>query len=157
MESCLTPVASILLPVLLFTTILSASCLAFLLCLFLLHRLYLHLTISLSSSTIYDGSPNGDVGRYEYNYANVSRGVQGWIDETKGRVGLEGVPLVPRQLKGVGSRIRWAQDNVVGGEKGEGKWIIKREDDGDDTDATQTDGTPRPRPKAREVLEVTRF
>jgi hypothetical protein len=138
---------TILLPILLFTATASACVLSFLLALFLLHRLYLHLSISLSSADTHDpNSPTStstspEKHQYRIDYANVSRGVQSWLEETKGRVGLEGVPLLPPQLRnsGNGNRIRWdsnVEKRVHG--MGEGRWVVKTEEDGNDTDRTAT-------------------
>jgi hypothetical protein len=74
-----------LLPVLLFTFISSTFTLAFLLSLFLAHRLYLHLTVAAKSN----------------NEQYLSEGVRTWANETKGRVDLS--PL------GV-NRVRWADN-----------------------------------------------
>jgi hypothetical protein len=143
---------SILLPILLFTATVSACILSFLLSLFLLHRLYLHLSISLSSGDTLD--PNSPTSTstspekhqpYHLDYANVSRGVQSWLEETKGRVGLEGVPLLPPQLRnpGNGNRIRWDANVDEKGSRGigEGRWSVKTEEDGNDTDRTATGKT----------------
>jgi hypothetical protein len=62
-------IASILLPILFFTSLLSLSILTFLLSLFLLHRLYIHLTT-----------------QPDQTYNSLSKGIKGWAEETAGRV-----------------------------------------------------------------------
>ncbi|KAK4689284.1 hypothetical protein P7C73_g828, partial [Tremellales sp. Uapishka_1] len=81
---------SILLPILIFTTFLSLCTLTFLLGLFLLHRLYLHVSASVSNS-----DEQADV-------AALSTGVKTWLEETKSRVNVS-VPGLPK----VGLGIKW--------------------------------------------------
>ncbi|XAO21898.1 hypothetical protein I312_100654 [Cryptococcus bacillisporus CA1280] len=66
---------AILLPILAITTILSALTLSFLLGLFVIHRLYLHLSSATSN---------------EWSIEAVGEGFKGWVEEVGEKVGLNG-------------------------------------------------------------------
>lgn len=66
---------AILLPILAITTILSALTLSFLLGLFVIHRLYLHLSSATSN---------------EWSIETVGEGFKGWVEEVGEKVGLNG-------------------------------------------------------------------
>jgi len=72
----------VLLPILFFTCLVSLSILSFLLSLFLVHRLYLHLATSTKTA---DG--------HQTDYAHLSKGVRAWIGETSGRLPEVGLDL----------------------------------------------------------------
>jgi hypothetical protein len=99
----LTP-ASILLPTLFVTSLISLSILSFLLGLFLLHRLYLN----LQSSTTTDKGRQAD-------YENLSRGVKAWIDETADRVPPVPFDMSSLRLGPIGPvrRARFADDRAA--------------------------------------------
>jgi hypothetical protein len=100
--------ASILVPVLFITFLLSTGCLTFLLSLFLVHRLYLHISAACTvDSPTSDGSSGRQVGggagagedagegnaeqtpaarEYEYTYERIASGISSWMDETKARI-----------------------------------------------------------------------
>ncbi|ADV21673.1 hypothetical protein I305_03364 [Cryptococcus gattii E566] len=74
---------AILLPILAITTILSALTLSFLLGLFVIHRLYLHLSSATSN---------------EWSIEAVGEGFKGWVEEVGEKVGLNGSePIVLKQ------------------------------------------------------------
>jgi hypothetical protein len=73
----LTHVAFLLFPVLLFTGFISVLTLGFLIFLFLLHRLYIHM---LEATSTEDG--------IEPSYEKISHGLSAWVDETGSRVDL---------------------------------------------------------------------
>jgi hypothetical protein len=104
------PPASILLPVLFFTSLLSLSILSFLLSLFLAQRLYVHLTTSSSNS------PTGKA-----DLRALSVGMRGWAEETASRAGVDyGKFDMPTVLG------KWGGVNGYG--SGEGKIVgIKKE------------------------------
>lgn len=66
---------AILLPILAITTILSVLTLSFLLGLFVIHRLYLHLSSATSN---------------EWSIEAVGEGLKGWVEEVGEKVGLNG-------------------------------------------------------------------
>lgn len=110
----LTAVASILLPVLLFTALVSFGILTALISLFLLHRLYLHITAACrTESTQLDGTAPDTTEAAEISYERVVQGVMTWAEETVERVGIPAENIGPNTTRPSNK----PSINAVGGEK----------------------------------------